>query len=189
MENLSTTIEFKTLKALMLFAGKKDIRYYLNSLHIEQGAGGTLAVACNGHAIAIARLDYDTKAAASITIDRQYLDNLKSKYAIAINLIDETTVSIRSENGTTTVPIMDAKFPDWRRVISAKQEGNQAYFHPDYLAMVNKAGQIIQNKAIGYHIQQNGPAVGYCYLGNGVHAWVMPVVTYKDDVVSSPTFA
>jgi hypothetical protein len=62
MANVNATIDFKVLKALMLFAGKSDIRYYLNGLHIEQSATGTVAVATNGHVIAIARIDSDCMA-------------------------------------------------------------------------------------------------------------------------------
>jgi DNA polymerase-3 subunit beta len=185
---INTTIELSTIKALTLFAAKKDIRYYLNSLHIEQSATGTFAVASNGHAIAIARIDSEAHEPASITIDRQYIDNLKSNYAVSFNQSDAATVSIKTENGALTVPVMDAKYPDWRRVVSAKQTGEKAYFDPDYAALVNKAGQTIRKNKIPYIIQQNGNQVGYCNLYDVVHAYVMPMRSYYEEVVSSPTF-
>jgi hypothetical protein len=185
---INTTIDISTIKAIMLFAAKKDIRYYLNSLHIEQSATGTIAVACNGHAIAVARIDSEAHEPVSVTIDRQYIDGIKSKYAVTFNQIDAATVSIKTENGTLTVPVMDAKYPDWRRVVSAKQTGEQAYFDPDYAALVNKAGQTIRKNKIPYIIQQNGNSVGYCNINDVIHAYVMPLRAYHEEVVSSPTF-
>jgi hypothetical protein len=190
MANVITTIDINTLKALMLFAGKKDIRYYINGLHIEQGAGGTLAVATNGHCLAVARIDSEAYEPASCTINRQYIDTIKTKYAVTFTQNDAATVSITTENGTITMPIMDAKFPEWRRVVSAKQTGEQAYFHPDNVTMVEKAGQTIRKQSFAYVIQQNGDSVGYCSLGEHVHAYVMPLRSpYKDGVLNSPTFA
>jgi DNA polymerase-3 subunit beta len=186
---INTTIDINTIKALMLFAAKKDVRFYFNGLHIEQSANGTIAVACNGHVIAVARIDTDAHEPSSVIIDRQYIDNIKSKYAVTFNQSDAATVSIKTENGTLTVPIMDAKYPDWRRVVSAKQTGERAYFQPEYAAIVDKAGQTIKKCSTPYVIQQNGNNVGYCNLGSDVHAYVMPLRAYHEGVVSSPIFA
>jgi DNA polymerase-3 subunit beta len=185
---INTTIEMSTIKALMLFAGKKDVRFYLNGLHIEQSANGTIAVACNGHVIAVARIDSEAHEPASIIIDRQYIDNIKSNHAITFKQVDSGTVSIRTENGTLTVPVIDGKYPDWRRVVSARQTGERAYFDPDYAALVNKAGQTIRKSKLPYIIQQNGDKPGYCNLNDIVHAYVMPMRAYYGEVISSPTF-
>jgi DNA polymerase-3 subunit beta len=186
---INTSIETSTIKALMLFAAKKDIRYYLKGLHIEQSANGTFAVASNGHAIAIARIDSEAHEPASITIDRQYIDGLKSSYAVSFEQVDSGTVKLGVVGTSITVPVLDAKYPDWRRVVSAKQTGEQAYFDPDYAALVNKAGQTIRKNKTAYIIQQNGNSVGYCNLYDVVHAYVMPMRAYYEEVVSSPTFA
>lgn len=188
MANVNATIDIKTLKALMLFAGKSDIRFYLNGLHIEQSATGTLAVATNGHAIAIARIDSEAYAPATMTVHRQYIDAIKTKYAVTFTQNDDATVSIQTVDTKLTMPLVDGRFPDWRRVVSAKQTGEQAYFNPDYAALVDKAGQIIRKQDFAYLIQQNGNSVGYCSLGEHVHAYVMPLRAYDKGVVSSPTF-
>jgi hypothetical protein len=185
---ITTSIEISTIKALMLFAGKKDIRSYLNGLYIEQSATGTFAVASNGHAIAIARIDSEAREPASITIDRQYIDGLKSSYAVSFEQVDSGTVKIGVVGTSLTVPVMDVRYPDWRRVVSAKQTGERAYFHPDYAAMVDKAGQIIRKNIVPYVIQQNGNSVGYCNLYDVVYAYVCPMRIYEDGVFSSPTF-
>ena len=186
---INTSIEISTIKALLLFAAKKDIRLSFNGLHIEQSANGTFAVASNGHAIAIARIDSEAHEPASITIDRQYIDGLKSNYAVSFEQVDSGTVKLGVVGTSLTVPVLDAKYPDWRRVVSAKQTGERAYFHPDYAAMVDKAGQTIRKSKVPYIIQQNGNSVGYCNLYDVVHAYVMPMRAYYEEVVSSPVFA
>ena len=186
---ITTSIEISTIKALLLFAGKKDIRLSLNGLHIEQSATGTFAVASNGHAIAIARIDSEAREPASITIDRQYIDGLKSTYAVSFEQLEGGMVKLGVFGTSLTVPVLDAKYPDWRRVVSAKQTGERAYFDPDYAALVNKAGQTIRKNKIPYIIQQNGNSVGYCNLYDVVHAYVMPMRAYHEGVIDSPVFA
>jgi hypothetical protein len=42
-----------TLDAMLLLAGKKDIRYYLNGLNIEWNSEITRVIACDGHKLGI----------------------------------------------------------------------------------------------------------------------------------------
>ena len=184
-------ITVTTLKALLLFAGKKDVRYYLNGIHFERSATGTLAVATNGHCMAIARLDRDSAEPASFTVPRGHLDNVVkgAKGAIDIVQVDATQCTLNSSNGRITVPLIDCKFPDWRRVVTPQQTGEKAYFHPDYHALVNKAGQLVGSSDQFYSIQQNGNSVGYTDLASTVYAYVMPLRhDYDKDVISSPNW-
>jgi DNA polymerase-3 subunit beta len=184
------SINVNTLKALLLFAAKKDIRYYLNGVHFESGANGTLAVASNGHCLAVARLDREAAEPASFIVPRDHLDNVVkgAKGAVDVTKINDTQCTINSTNGLITVPLCDGKFPDWRKLVSAKQTGERAYFSAEYAAMVDKAGQIIHSRELGYIIQQNGNNVGYANLNDVVHAYVMPIKAYENEVVSSPTW-
>ena len=184
-------INVTTLKALLLFAAKKDVRFYINSVHFECSANGTVAVATNGHVLAVAKLDSDsTMPAISFTVPREHLDNVvknASKGSVDIIQVDATQCTLNSSNGRITVPLLDGKFPDWRRVTTPPQTGERAYFHPDYSALVDKAGQLVSPVKAGYLIQQNGNSVGYCKISDEFHAYVMPVRSgYETEVVSSP---
>lgn len=184
-------INVTTLKALLLFAGKKHIRYYLNGIHFERSATGTVAVATNGHCLAVARLDRESVEPGSFTVPREHLDNVAkgAKGGIDIVQVDAAQCTLNSSNGKITVPLHDSKFPDWRRVVTPQQTGERAYFHPDYVSMVDKAGQLIHPSKLGYLIQQNGNSVGYANLNNVIHAYVMPVRSgYETEVVSSPNW-
>ena len=183
-------INVNTLKALSLFAAKKDIRYYFNGILFEQSATGTLAVATNGHCLAVARLDRESAEPSSFTVPREHLDNVVkgAKGPIDIVQVDAAQCTINSSSGKITVPLLDGKFPDWRRVVSAQQTGERAYFHPDYHALVDKAGQIIHPSKLGYLIQQNGNSVGYANLNDVMHCYVMPIKAYEAGVLSSPNW-
>lgn len=183
-------INVTTLKALLLFAAKKDIRYWINGIHFERSATGTLAVATNGHCLAVARLDRDSAEPASFIVPREHLDNVVkgAKGGVDIVQVDAAQCTLNSSNGRITVPLCDGKFPDWRRVVSAQQTGERAYFHPDYVSMVDKAGQLLRPAKVGYLIQQNGNSVGYANLNDVIHAYVMPIKAYEAGVVSSPNW-
>jgi hypothetical protein len=188
--NFSALIEPSTLKALLLFASKQDARFYLNGVYFETTTSGTYAVATNGHCLAVAKISKETdKQPANVLIHRDIIENVLkgNKNAISLNQVAGDKVEIVTLNGTMIVPTMIDSYPDWRRVTTAPQTGERGYFHPDYLALVNKAGQIINKRINPYVVQQNGGSVGYCNLNDVVHAYVMPVRGYGE-VVSAPTW-
>jgi len=183
---MQTTIEIKTIKALLHFAAKKDIRYYLQGVHIEQGTTGTYAVATNGHFIAIARIDTHAQTPASVIVGSDHLASaIKGAKGAAMIGADGVRVTITTTAGETTVDAIDGRYPDWRRVIRAPQTGEQAYFNADYLALVQKAaGEYHGNKGTLYHVTQNGTSVGHCAIDDTLQVFVMPVRAGGSDPVA-----
>lgn len=174
---MQTTIQIKTIKALLHFTAKKDIRYYLQGVHIEQGPTGTYAVATNGHFIAIARIDTQAQTPASVIVESgQLAATIKGAKGAAMIDADGARVTIKTTAGETTAGAIEAKYPDWRRVIRAPQTGEQAYFNPEYLATVQKAAREYHgNKSALYHVTQNGNRVGHCDIDDDLQVFVMPV--------------
>jgi DNA polymerase-3 subunit beta len=174
---MQTTIEIKTIKALLHFAAKKDIRYYLQGVHIEQGATGAYAVATNGHFLAVARIDTQAQAPASVIVGSDHLAAaIKGAKGAAMISADGAKVTIKTTAGEITADAVEAHYPDWRRVIRAPQTGEQAYFNPEYLATVQKAaGEYHGNKGTLYHVTQNGTSVGHCDIDDNLQVFVMPV--------------
>jgi DNA polymerase-3 subunit beta len=186
----NATIEASTLKALLMFAAKQDNRYYLNGVYFETTNTGTCAVATNGYCIAVARIDETQgRESCSVLVHRDHIEAIlkTNKYSIKIDTMPDNQVKLTGTGGAVTVPVLDGVYPDWRRVVKAPQTGERAYFNPDYLALVNKAGQIINKRVLPYIVQQNGDSVGYCSLNDVVHAYVMPLRAYPE-VVSAPTW-
>jgi DNA polymerase-3 subunit beta len=180
---MKITIQQNTLKALVYFAAKKDIRYYLQGVLIEQCASGTYAVATDGHCIAVARINSEPAEPCQVIIGREHLENANkgNKFAIVIDCPNQAEpgqlrrVTLSSGNGETAVTEIDGRFPDWRRVIRAEITGERAYYNPDLVTLVNKAGQAYALRKAGYHISQAGNNAGHCAFDTEFHAWVMPM--------------
>lgn len=173
---MQTTIPIKTIKALLHFAVKKDIRYYLQGVQIEQGETGTFAVATNGHYLAVARIDTQAQTPASVIVGSDHLiAAIKgAKGAVMID-VDGSKVTIKTTVGGMTVDAIEGRYPDWRRVIRAPQTGEQAYFDPDYLALVQKAAREYHGNKSLYFVAPNGNSVGHCAIDDDLQVFVMPV--------------
>jgi hypothetical protein len=138
----------------------------------------TFAVATNGHFLAVARIDTQAQAPASVIVGSDHLSAaIKGNKLDFITLdVDGPKVTIKTGTSEVTVQAVDGRYPDWRRVIRAPQTGEQAYFNADYLALVQKAaGEYNGNKSALYHVNQNGNSVGHCAIDDDLQVFVMPV--------------
>lgn len=143
------------LKAVMLAAAKKDVRYYLNGVMVRNGE----MAATNGHMALIIKSD-------DIKSDGQYIignDTLKMIVTAHKGIKGDNRVEVI--NGMTTTGInkisitpVDGKFPDVNRVIPANTSGEVGQFDFDYLATLQKANQefLVMRNALIY-LQHNGP--------------------------------
>ena len=174
---MQVSIQIKSIKALLHFAAKKDIRYYLQGVQIEQCETGTFAVATNGHFLAVARIDTQAQVPASVIVGSDHLSAaIKGNKLDFITLdVDGTKVTIKTGASEVTVQAVDGRYPDWRRVIRAPQSGEQAYFDPDYSATVQKAAREYHGNKSLYHVAQNGNSVGHCAIDDDLQVFVMPV--------------
>ncbi len=73
-------IQQSTLDAMLLIAGKQDIRYYLNGVYIEWNNVLTRAVGCDGHRLAVKQqFEEDNAGAGSIIIPRDVIERLPKR--------------------------------------------------------------------------------------------------------------
>ena len=54
---MNITLNTDIFAAASLFRGVEDIRYYLNGLYLETGANGARLVGCDGHQLAVTKID------------------------------------------------------------------------------------------------------------------------------------
>jgi DNA polymerase-3 subunit beta len=130
-------------------AAKKDIRYYLCGILVEWNATTTRIVATDGHKMGIYNLpDQNNATSGSVIIPLEALAGLKGDVIIGANTLT-TSDSIK-----TFAPI-DAKYPDYRRVIPRdKANGIAGQFNVDYMAQFQKVAKMLGNKtdnAVFYH--------------------------------------
>jgi DNA polymerase-3 subunit beta len=151
---MTTIINVKqsTLDAMLLIAGKKDIRYYLNGVYLEWNSTLTRAVGCDGHKLAVMNETRDdNQGAGSIIIPRDVIERLPKRsntnYVVSITCTgveDNKRWAIVAAGVSVSFTPCDAKYPDWRRVSQGiKTSGEAAGFNLDYLVAFEKAGAIL----------------------------------------------
>ena len=182
-------IPSNTLKCVLQFAAKKDIRYYLQGVCFEQCATGTYAVATDGHVVCVARLDSETHEPLSIIISSDHLAQaVKNNKCDVFIEPSDGKVTLKSSNGDITVPLIDGRFPDWRRVTRAPITGEIAYIDPALLDRINTAGQLYSKRKVAYITRQNGNSIGHCFIDNELQAFVMPTRWKDDDMLPVPSW-
>ena len=165
----SVTLKVSHLKAALVCAATKDIRYYLNAVLLEVRKRDTLLVSTDGHRLSVIHAatvaqDEPDNVPAQIIIPREVLKGLKSE-----NRRDDTCtlqhdpakpesecrISGIVGGDRVFVPI-DAKFPDYTRVIPATVNGERAVFDPALLAEFLDVVRIISgNSRAFYHLHEN----------------------------------
>lgn len=188
-----------TLDAMLLIAGKKDIRYYLNGVYIEFNDQITRAVGCDGHKLGIYQtaIPSSNTGAGSIIIPRDVIENLpkagKNTHLIIFTQND-TGAGWTINTGATTVGFTpyDDKYPDFRRVVHSVQtagtSGVAAGFNLDYLNQFEKCGNILGGGKLRVgnrlHLHHNGDAAALVTL-NGVDGFAGVVMPLRDSVGST----
>lgn len=142
------------LKAVMLAAAKKDVRYYLNGVMVRNGE----LAATNGHMALLIKSE-------SIKSDGEYIiDNDTLKMIVTahkgikgdnrVEVVDSITTTGSSKIHITPV---DGKFPDVNRVIPQETSGEIAHFNYEYLLACQKANcEFFDSKDAYIKLQHNG---------------------------------
>lgn len=144
------------LKAVMLAAAKKDIRYYLNGVMVRNGE----MAATNGHMLLLIKSE-------SIKSDGEYIidnDTLKMLLTAHKGIKGDTRIEVidgMTATGNSKIHItpLDGKFPNIHRVIPQEPSGEIAHFNAEYLLVCQKAnGEFLDHKYPWIKLQHNGLA-------------------------------
>ena len=187
-----------TLDAMLLIAGKNDIRYYLNGVHIEWDATTTRAVGCDGHKMGIFQSAApDNRGAGSITIPRDIIENLpkgnaKRPLVLTFSQISDTHWQIDTGNATIKFAPFEDKYPDFRRVVHSVQTagttGVAAGFNLEYLNQFEKCGNILGGSKLRVgnrlRLHHNGDNAALVLL-NCVDGFAGVVMPLRDSVGST----
>ena len=151
---MNITISTDIFAAVSLFRGIEDVRYYLNGLYLETGGNGARLVGCDGHQLAVAKLDGEYPE-ASIILPNSLVASVKSKAKGPQQVTLEFNVGVQQyrKNGefiprniTLTMGEMtaigkeiDGRFPDYRRSVPNEVDGTPAQFDPRLVNRIEKA--------------------------------------------------
>lgn len=159
----------KELKAISRFAAIKDLRYYLQGIHIVQNARGTYMEATNGHMMGRLLVMNEPMPEASIILP---LDAVKTLCGTAKNgdggwlhfETDGLKISVISGVSTHTFQAIEGTFPDCDRVLPLvikTEDIAPAGFNPEYLMAFHQASQDIKNSRKGAN-----PTISIVQRGN-----------------------
>ena len=115
------------LKAVIVTAGKNDVRYYLNTVLVEVQREKVTLVSTDGHRITFATLALNTgieETQVDLMLERTDVERLIKGVSVNKKLKTEelvikwcgATVSVEADGTLFTFNKVDGKFPNWRRV-------------------------------------------------------------------------
>ena len=172
-----------TIKALLLAAAKEDVRYYLNGVCIDVRAGDACAVATNGHILLAVPLaladDAGELVPGQYIIPREALEGIKPTHKslpVTIELLTPApapdpdrpggtlrkspTATVFAGGAVAHTPLVDGRYPDWRRVVPRSVSYEPGQYKADYVAAFGKMHKLLggtESPAIAY-IGENGAA-------------------------------
>ncbi len=142
------------LKAVMLAAAKKDVRYHLNGVMVRNGE----MAATNGHMVLMIKSD-GIKSDGEYIIDNDTLKMIVSthKGVKGDNQIEAKDGMVITGSSKISINQIDGKFPDVNLVIPQETSGEIAHFNYEYLLTCQKAnGQFLGGKYLWIKLQHNG---------------------------------
>ena len=189
---MKITIDHSVVKALLICAAKQDVRYYLKGICVDARANGDVVlVTTDGHrmlAYPVAADAIEALAPGQYIIPREALEAVKPCKAgrTTLPITIEIDVAHGRENkitgATSTVtPLIDGKFPDWRRVMPKTVSGEPAQYNPEYVSGFGDICKLLGGK-YGPFINYNGSsAAPVTNLGPALGV-IMPLRLDGDDV-------
>lgn len=154
---MQVTLSTASLKAALLMAAVRDVRYYLNGVHVRSDAEGFVWIeATDGHALYQDRAtELHAGPRFAVTIPSDIVKMATGNKAPAV-LYLERNEAVWMLSNIKFEPV-DGKFPPFARVIPQQPSGEVGQFDCDLLALAQKALRISQGKkGAVYTLQHNG---------------------------------
>lgn len=203
---MKITIDHSVIRALLICAPKTDLRYYLVGICVDARASDVTLVTTDGHRMLtypVAADAIEGLAPGQYIIPREALEAVKPAKAgrvtlpITIDIVTapdtleggvtvkgKTSVTITGATSTVT-PLIDGKYPDWRRVMPAKATGEPAQYSGHYMADFHTiAGLLSDSKSpMAPIVHHNGTGSALVTrLGAGALGVIMPVRYDTEDM-------
>jgi len=162
----SFSVPVEHIKAALAIAPDSDVRYYMNGVCFDFDGKRVLTVATDGHRLIVARWyheDAAVSARAEYIIPRGDLEDAirKVKGYTHVNIeVDGASVKIYTTARTVLSSLVDAKYPDWRRVVPKETSGTPAQYAPDYIFDFHRVSRLFSKRGMIY-VSYNGlsPAI------------------------------
>lgn len=171
------TIRTNELKALLICAGKKDIRYYLNGVYFESSPHGLVAVATDGHRLLAVNIPIKHNNEVKAIIPRALIEiAVKTKMTEIDITLDGEHVTLASAGQSTSGALCEGKFPDYKRVIPEKASGERiADFNNEYLVDFDKVAKLLNSNSLARVVQNGLSAAMVHFSDDNAIGVVMPM--------------
>lgn len=169
MAQFTITLTRAQLRAALIFAADKDIRYYINGVLLQVGeCGDCRLIATDGHRLAV--LDVGDHPGATPGEYIMPRDALKAVKRATRN--GSKTVDLQIDGGRVMITdggdiiagglLIDGKFPDWQRVCPepSRMSGELGTFNAFYLADIGAALVELGEKFPALEMLHNGTSAG-----------------------------
>lgn len=145
---MSVQIPANVLRAALVCAGSRDVRYYLNGVYVDTRKGAHIdIVSTDGHRMFAHRIDLKEVTPAELRrewiLDRNDLtDVLKGATSIHLTGVDDgfavARIMLKKDlrgKRRQLIGMIDGKYPDWTRVLGSSLAAAEApaQFNPDYV--------------------------------------------------------
>jgi DNA polymerase-3 subunit beta len=181
------------LKAAAIFAASKDVRFYLCGVLIESTPMQTRICATDGHALFCAKDDAkgDNDGTFIGIVPNDTIKQIlawKAPYKGAADLpvvITTAETEQRAEwcGNTAVFKLIDAKFPEYARVVPGTVSGDASYIDPELLMKCKKAAEALGTNKFGHFaFKQGGDGSAIAVFSSEAFAVVMPMRGDKADV-------
>lgn len=168
---LTTTLTRSFLRAALITAAVGDVRYYLNGVLLELHPQVSFLVSTDGHRMTVLRhiepTEGLTEGSVELILPAELVKLVKSH-----RLYDCVTLTYDTDTKEVVIvdvgqqfsgKAIDAKFPDWRRVVPHNVSGKPADFNADYLADLPRLRKELRPKGkhnvVNVHYNGQGAAL------------------------------
>lgn len=162
------TLKRKDIRGMLHLAAKKDIRYYLQGIHVTRDLRGTYIEATDGHIMGRLFIDgIQSDTPISVILPTEHLLKLKGTKRQGDDWlsfsVEGFSVECISDNQTVRFQALDGRFPDTDRVIPMvfkDEEIKPATFNPDLLVrFVDFSEEIWGKRQIPSMIQRGSQSI------------------------------
>jgi hypothetical protein len=181
---LNTKITASLYAAALVFAGDRDVRFYLNGVRVEPAPNGigTLVVATDGHRLVVMHDEAGSVAGEGVILPRIKVAARDAKAGSGSLEFDAGRVTLPS-GASLPAAYMDGRYPDWRAIVPDWSVAGQAgWINPDYLgdfAAIPKAYGV-RYTSIGMNARDAECAVLVRVEGCPAFGVVMPLRACRD---------
>jgi len=169
----------RELKGMSLFAAKKDIRYYLNAVCLEIHRCEVWIIVTDGHALAVERIMLDTELDVSEPVqviiktdDIKAIQKQTQRYEMPVKITVENLqsdgkryIQINDCGTIRSFPAVDAKYPDFRRVVPHQVSGEVAQFNPELLLKFKDYADLFSATKGRISVGHNGQSGALVFIG------------------------